>query len=360
MAVLWAPQCCSLAWTVGHGHAKAQVRTRTVALLCSLLCIAALSVPRTAAAASADGAFTNTFASLSDSGWVGGDATNSVPLPDGRDCWIFSDTITSSSAAGLTLSHNSIVVTGRERPHVIANPMPQPSPHSYYWAGAARVERNQVWDIAERIVRTGPGLWDFHLAGDYLARINIADWRLASITPLAGTIDGTINWGVAMLDYGPYTYIYGSEFQGLSSWLHIARVPKGRLELRWSYYTGAGWTPNAAARSLRLLPGIAPAFSVIDLGGHGIRVITQQPMMGQAIYSWDAASPVGPFNPQHTIYNTTSFGARTYTYNTLAHPEQTTGGQMLFSFNVNSFDALMPADATLYRPRFFRVALSDL
>ena len=100
---------------------------------------------------------------------------------------------------------------------------------------------------------------------------------------------------------------------------------------------------------------------MIDLGaGRGIRVITQQPMMGQAIYSWHAASPVGPFTTQHTIYNTPSFGPRTYTYNTLAHPEQTTGGQMLFSFNVNSFDALTPGDATLYRPRFLRVPLSDL
>ena len=95
---------------------------------------------------------------------------------------------------------------------------------------------------------------------------------------------------------------------------------KGRLDLPWSYYA-SGWAPNAAAVSLRLLPGIAPAFSVIDLGaGRGIRVITQQPLMGQAIYSWHAASPVDPFTTQHTIYNTPSFGARTYTHNTLAHP----------------------------------------
>jgi hypothetical protein len=83
-------------------------------------------------------------------------------------------------------------------------------------------------------------------------------------------------------------------------------------------------------------------------------------MMGQAIYSWHAASPVGPFTSKRTIYNTGSFGAQTYTYNTLAHPEQTTNGQMLFSYNVNSYDALTPTTATLYRPRFFRVRLSQL
>jgi hypothetical protein len=333
---------------------------RAVALLSALLSIAALNVPHTAAAAGPDTAFTHMFASLSGSGWVGGDGTNSVALPDGRDCWIFSDTITASSAAGLRFTHNSIVLTGGGSPRVISDPIPQPSPNEFYWAGAARVRGGQIWEIAQRIVQTGPGLWDFHFAADYLAKISISTWKLASITPLAGTA-GSIDWGVAMLDDGAYTYIYGSESQGLSSWMHIARVPKGRLDLPWSYDTDSGWAPNAAAASRRLLPGVAPAFSVVDLGAaRGIRVITQQPMMGQAIYSVHAASPVGPFSKKRTIYTTGSFGARTYTYNALAHPEQTADGQMLFSFNVNSFDALSPANATLYRPRFFRIHLSEL
>jgi hypothetical protein len=346
---------------VGRGNARMSHRACAVARFCARLCIAVLSVPQIAFAAGPDSAPTNTFASLSASGWVGGDGTNSVALPDGRDCWIFSDTITSSSAAGLTFSHNSIVVTGRGRSRVIADPMPQPAPDEFYWAGAARVQANQVWEIAQRIVQTGPGLWDFHFTGNYLAKINISDFRLASMTPLTDTIGGAIDWGVAILDYGSYTYIYGSESHALSSWMHIARVPKGRLDSRWSYYTGSHWVSNGSAISARLLPGVAPAFSVVDLGTRrGIRVITQQPMMGQEIYSWRAATPVGPFSDKHTIYQTGSVGPRTYTYNTLAHPEQTANGQMLFSFNVNSFDPLTPADATLYHPRFFRVPLSEL
>ena len=344
---------------VGAHGLRTHLRARTLVLLVALLSFATVPARSAAAAAGPDSAYTNLFASLSDAGWVGGDATNSVALPDGRDCWIFSDTITSMSVTGLTFAHNSIVITGRGRPRVIADPMPQPSPDSYYWAGAALVHGSQIWEIAERIIQTGPGLWDLQFAGDYLAKINISNWRLASITPLADTA-GQINWGVAMLDHGPYTYIYGTESDGLSSWMHVARVPKGRLDTPWSYYTSTGWTTNAAD-SLRLLPGVAPAFSVIELrAGRGIRVISQLPMMGQAIYAWRAASPVGPFTSRRTIYNTGSFGARTYTYNTLAHPEQTTSGQMLFSFNVNSYDPLTPANATLYHPRFFRVPLSEL
>lgn len=345
---------------VGAHGLRTRLRARTLVLLVALLSIATVPARSAAAAAGPDSAYTNLFASLSDAGWVGGDATNSVALPDGRDCWIFSDTITSMSVTGLTFAHNSIVITGRGRPRVIADPMPQPSPDSYYWAGAALVHGSQIWEIAERIIQTGPGLWDLQFAGDYLAKINISNWRLASITPLADTA-GAINWGVAMLDHGPYTYIYGTESEGLSSWMHVARVLKGQLDTPWSYYTPTGWATNAAANSVRLLPGVAPAFSVIHLSAHrGIRVISQLPMMGQAVYSWHAATPVGPFTSRRTIYNTGSFGARTYTYNTLAHPEQTTNGQMLFSFNVNSYDPLTPANATLYHPRFFRVPISEL
>ena len=343
--------------------ADGQLRVRaphSVAVLLVLLSLMAVPIPSAAAAPATGAAFTSLFASLSGSGWVGGDGTNSVALPDGRDCWLFSDTITSAPASGLRFAHNSIVVTGRGRPRVIADPIPAPSPDAFYWSGAARVHGSQIWEIAERINQTGPGLWDQQFAGDSLAKINISSWRLASITPLANTA-GAITWGVAMLDHGPYTYIYGSESHGLSSWMHVARVPRGRLDAPWSYDTPSGWALRAAAHSRRLLPGVAPAFSVIDLGaGRGIRVLSQQPMMGQAVDSWHAASPVGPFTARRTIYDTGSFGARTYTYNMLAHPERVTHGEMLFSFNVNSFDALTPADATLYRPRFFRVPVTKL
>lgn len=338
---------------------RARQRVVTLVVLAVLLSLAAAPTP-SAAAAAHDAAFTGLFASLSSSGWVGADGTNSVALPDGRDCWIFSDTITSTSPTGVNFAHNSIVITGRGHPLIITNPLPAPAPNAFYWTGAARVQGTQIWEIAQRINQTGPGLWDEQFAGDYLAKINTANWRLASITPLPDTT-GAINWGVAMLDDGPYTYIYGSETQGLSSWMHIARVPKGHLDTPWSYDTPTGWAPHAATDSLRLLPGIAPAYSVIDLGaGRGLRVITQQPLMGQAIYSWHAATPTGPFTTRHTIYNTGSPGTRTYTYNTLAHPEHTTNGQLLLSYNVNSFDALNPTNATLYRPQFFRIPITEL
>lgn len=44
-----------------------------------------------------------------------------------------------------------------------------------------------------------------------------------------------------------------------------------------------------------------------------------------------------------------------------AHPEQGLGDGLLISYNVNAFDAsALYANASLYRPRFVRVALGCL
>ncbi len=278
-------------------------------------------------------------------------------LPDGRSAWLFSDTITASTRNGLRFVHNSIVITGQGRPRVIARPLPPLADGSYFWLGAARVQRGELWVLAQRIVQTGSGLWDFHLAGTWLARINVARWRLISLRPVAEA-RCPVNWSIAVFDSGPHTYIYGLETDGLTRWLHVARVPRGRLDLPWRFYTGRGWATSSRA-STRVLSGVS-AVSMLDLGRRGLRLVSQQPTLGRVVNSWRARSPVGPFTNKRTIYDTGSFGARTYTYDTLAHPQHTAGGTMLFSFNVNSYDFLTAQTACLYRPHFFRVPLDAM
>jgi hypothetical protein len=249
------------------------------------------------------------------------------------------------------------VITGQRRPQVITHPLPPLADGSFFWPGAARVQGREVWVLAQRIVPTGSGLWDFHLAGTWLGRIDIGRWRLVSLRPVARATR-TVNWSSALFDNGPYTYIYGLEADGLARWLHVARVPRGRLDLPWQFRTGAGWATTSRA-SARVLGGVS-AVSLLDLRGRGLRLVSQQSILGRAVYSWHADSPVGPFTNRRTIYDTGSFGERTYTYDTLAHPQHAARGTMLFSFNVNSYDFLNPTTASLYRPRFFRVPLTAM
>jgi hypothetical protein len=339
-------------------RALATAFARCVAALIGLLiALALVSSPAASSPGYPDMSAYRWFTSLASSGWVGGDGTRSVRLPDGRSAWLFSDTIAASSRAGLRFVHNSIVITGQRRPHVILNPLPSLADGSYFWPGAARVRGSKVWVLAQRIVPTGPGLWDFHLAGIWLGQIDISRWRLVSLRPVAQTTC-QINWSSALFDSGPHTYIYGLETNGLARWLHVARVPRGRLDLRWRFYTGTGWTANSQT-SARVLGGVS-VVSMLDLGSRGLRLVSQQPVLGRIVYSWHARSPVGPFTIKRAIYDTGSFGERTYTYDTLAHPQRASCGTILFSFNVNSYDFLTPKTASLYRPHFFRVALTAM
>lgn len=339
-------------------RAAAAAFSRGILILTALLVVLALATaPDLSNSAYPDSTLTRVFSSLAGSGWIGGDINGSVHLPDGRMAWLFGDTVTALWGKRVHLVHNSILVTGHGRPRVIANPIPPLADGSFIWPAGARVEGTQVWVLCQRIIQTGPGLWDFHLAGTWLGRIDIRSWRLVSLRPVVG--DGSrTNWSGGLFDSGPYTYIYGVEAEGVRSWLHVARVPSGRLDLPWRFYTAHGWAPDPSA-STRLLAGVS-VVSMLDLGSRGLRLVSQQPVLGRIVWSWRASSPIGPFTNRHAIYDTGSFGKRTYTYNALAQPQAPVNGTILFSFDVNSYDYLNPTTASLYRPRFFRVPLTAI
>lgn len=290
-------------------------------------------------------------------GFVGGDIGGSVRLPDGRTVWFFGDTITSCSPKGPHFVHNAIVLTDRGHPRVIASVLPDLRDGSFFWPAAARAEGGHVWVLAARVALTGAGLWDFRPVGTWLARMDVAGWHLDLLRPVAGGVE-QINWSAALFDRGPYTYVYGVEADGRSSWLHVARVPRGRLESRWRFYARSRWSAEPSA-SVRVLEGVS-AVSVLDLGHRGLRLTSQQSSMGRTVYSWRAETPVGSFTGRRKIFDTGAFGERTYTYNAVAHPQYTMRATVLFSFNVNTYDFLTSSTASLYRPHFFRVSVSEL
>jgi hypothetical protein len=342
----------------------------------ALLCALALPARGGAQPIATADAFTNVFGSLSPSGWLGGDGTASVALPNGRIAWLFSDTITGTTATGaVTWTHNSLVITGPAgKPRVIRGPLPSRPDGSYFWLESGRLNASQVWVPAMHMVNTGTGLYDFRCNDTWLAKINLSNWTLASLRALPNTQTtlGT-TWGVGLFDYAGATYIYGIEGTGSglasASYLHIARVPLGRLDSPWSFYTGRGWSPNpkASARVYVNGPGssLSEALSLINRGNTGVRLISQQSMFGSQIHSWRSPGPVGPFTDQKTIYDTqrvwnTAHWKNTYTYNALAHPEQAGNGTILFSFNVNVFANMNASLAPAYRPRFFRLPINVL
>jgi hypothetical protein len=291
-------------------------------------------------------------------GWAGGDGASSIRLPGGRIAWLFADTVTSWSwMGGMRWAHNSIVITGRGRPRIIRSPIPMFADGSFLWPGASRVRAGELWVLAEHVGHYGPGLFDFGSMGTWLVRLNLRTWSAINARPVADMSHHT-DWSNGLFDYGAYTYIYGVETEGLQTWLHVARVPRGRLDLSWEFSTGRGWTTDPA-RSARLLSRIS-RISVLDLGRRGMRLISQQPVLSQRVFCWRATSPAGPFTQPRLIYDTGSMGPGTYTYGTVADPAYATRTTMLFSFDGNSYVLVDPRTLAIYRPHFFQLRLAGM
>jgi len=75
-------------------------------------------------------------------------------------------------------------------------------------------------------------------------------------------------------------------------------------------------------------------------------------------------SPWGPFGPAKKIWECTESheNKNYFTYNAKAHPLLSAPGELLISYNVNSFDFFkeIQKNPYLYRPRFIRLKLEGL
>jgi hypothetical protein len=75
--------------------------------------------------------------------------------------------------------------------------------------------------------------------------------------------------------------------------------------------------------------------------------------MGNRIICRLAPSPEGPWSEPTLIYETPEHKGDVFTYNAKAHPELSTEGRLLISYNVNTSDLKkVEAEAGIYRPRF--------
>jgi hypothetical protein len=85
--------------------------------------------------------------------------------------------------------------------------------------------------------------------------------------------------------------------------------------------------------------------------------LTQHHIFGSEIYIYDSDHPALGFDHKRTVYCTPqSNQGNLFTYNAFAHTEFSSNGELLVSYNVNSFvfaDVFSNADN--YRPFFVRI-----
>jgi hypothetical protein len=162
------------------------------------------------------------FAALPTSQWGAADTSISVPLADGRDVWLYSDTF----EAGRFV-HSTAIVQDQGCLHVShtgAQLLPNDDAQHIYWISTATGHGSSLTIQARAITLTGHGPWDFRDGGHTRT-------ALASVSA-AGDVS-FVRWTADRSSPAPNPgpmYVYGPHHFGYGRHTHPeARLASGRV-----------------------------------------------------------------------------------------------------------------------------------
>ena len=272
----------------------------------------------------------------------------------------------------------------------------------FYWMGDSTVIQvdsagtQKLWVFLLEF----DGAWAYQ--GSAIAQLSLPSMQIETIQPLINLPASTnINWGSALLQegtgFGSTTlYIYGMGRSATQKRPFVARTTLTATLLdvgntaNWTFWDGTGWnTDQAAAAPLIGRAGdpnngadsISDEFSVERLTtnfGSSIILVGMDttPIFGawKDITIYTACNPQGPFSAKSVVYSTPETGlnrvpgmapgqtlaGNMFTYNPHVHPQFTTKGKLLISYNSNAGKSQDLLFADTYRPRFIRVAVKGL
>lgn len=351
-----------------------------------------------------DADWTNLF--LRKSGWFGGDGIFALPL-SGKDSekndsllFLFSDTMVGeihgdSLQPGFVMINNSVAMLKGNNPDstnlkfrmasqngsykaIFTPKTNKPDKDIYLWLGDgfANPDANKdLFIFAYQITNThDKSDFPFKETGNVLIRIPAGspfpytdqqqttlpfnDYKSGAETISfgAGVFNNSESAGEAEAD--GFVYVYGTK--GKNKQLVSARVKAAQVGSfgDWEFWNGNGWSKDVKAVKA-LSDSVSNELSVSRLAKGKYALVYQLGGIFPDICMQVGPTPVGPFGPRIVLYKTTNDiqDSDLFTYNAKAHPALSEPGELLISYNVNSFKffKVLPKKPNLYRPRFVRV-----
>jgi hypothetical protein len=312
-------------------------------------------------------------------GWVAGDATYSTALPDGREAFVFSDTVIgrakpNGSARIAGLAHNSELVgplahLASDFGGTLHSPrplIPDSRGQKLQWQVAATYVENgqQLVFVNEFVPRTGP--FERFTGRSAIAILSLSPNGAPKFRSTVGLPGGVLDqWGNAVLQNASYTYVYGSvsdTTNGTIYGMKIARVPRGRsLRLHsWRYWNGSQWV---AGETHALTLGTSNELTGVmaQKGGVGYEAVSIPGSVrtDRTVDLSYACSPQGPWSRPVDVYSIPQIGHYhdEIAYIPTFHPELSGRSGVVVSFNLNTLDGLSPLkkDIHAYQPQFLRL-----
>ena len=319
-------------------------------------------------------------------GFAGGDVGASTQLQDGRQLFVFGDTLRQTSpGAAPELVHNAMLVASPKCAQAVLPAdggavVPNRSDGVAYWPmSVSRVQRPGYDLVGVAVQRErsnddkGAGIFAFDVLGPSVALFVVPRGKVPQLIDVVdlGPDDPDPSrpmWGAASAVVGGWVYLYGTARpRGATSGgfsLRVARVRPDQLlhPDRWAFWDGRRWQGDAA-HAVELIPsrgGVSQTLSVFEQSGRWYAVSKQDEVLGNDLAVWTSRAPEGPFDlvaRPVSIPSDASTGMLRYM--PLAHPGLLPRrGTMVVSYSQNNTDAnVVEGDPRLYRPHFLRIDL---
>jgi hypothetical protein len=324
-------------------------------------------------------------------GWTGADGTYSLPLPDGTNLWMWSDSYigtvnptTRLRSGDLFTAHNSLTILNQATgswttvgypPKTTSYFVPK-NKNDWYWQGGGYVAEPSAGTYQIKIMLlewTG----SFELVGHSVATLSWPSLAISSVTSVTG-LDTSIEWGTKILPVGKYFHIYGLKDPGtdtktpyLARTTSINNLTNASKWQFWNATQGKWLAGESNATAMTGVAAVTPEYSVDQMsynGGTFYLMVGMDPQnppypLWDAVRTWYSCSPQGPWSSQTTVYTTPEAGANgckvgtLFTYNAKAHTELTDADGILISYNVNANDSSDLVCADDYKPRFVRIQI---
>ncbi len=341
-------------------------------------------------------------------GWFGGDGIFTIPFSgtdassDDSVLFLFSDTMVGEIKEGklqpgYKMVNNSVMVLKGEEPvkektHFLVKETltkepttlfvpntPATTAGDYYWLGDGFVNHSNanMYILAYRIRNTNDGsAFPFREVGNDLlvvpsnSKFPFENYRQLEL-PFNKSDSIQISLGAAVLSntssdntYSPDGFVYVYGVRGKAKELIAARVEHEAVEdfSAWKFWNGSDWS-NSVHNAVAIEDSVSNELSVTPIGKNLYALVYQYGGIYPTIYMQFASTPVGPFGPRKKVWDTTKDikDPDLFTYNAKAHPAISKPGELLVSYNVNSFKFfdVIERMPDLYRPRFVRIIFNS-
>lgn len=330
--------------------------------------------------------------------WFGADAAYSVPLPDGRDVWIFGD----------TLYGEKRTVTGND-PQMVHNTLgistcidgkwkidyaikrgangtpdsffkPQRNDGTYYWALDGVEHNNELW-ITLVCVRNKPNsdafALGFEVCGTDLAHVtglnnDPQDWKIAYFPLVPEAVHA--NPSASALIEGDYLYIY-TLYEQASRPQILTRIPLSGLDdpKKNLQYLGSDDKWHGGIEPAKAKVIMKTGASEMSVRYHPelkkwIAVMVDPQIFSDKVIFRTAPSMTGPWTDGEVIYripllrkDDPKYDPDTFCYAGKEHPEFEGPGELLFTYVCNTMKPKkLEAETNIYFPQVIRMPMPDV